>query len=134
MFSANELETIMEYWQDISQDPEYISRELNMNIKKVNQILSELQSNGDIEGYILEEGAVNPEMSRILNLSQFSKDEKYFFKKKNIGMFYDKHIFLIEVDIMKMVDDNTAVEAGAPLSPAAGPSSGAAASPQRPRS
>ena len=109
--SANEMETVMEYWQDISQDPQYISKELNMNIKKVSQILHKLQNNGDIEGYLIDESIVDPETSKILNLSQFSSkdDNKYFFTKKKIDMCYDKFTFLIEAKSMEIIDNNTAV-------------------------
>ena len=50
-YSQNDIENVLEYWQDISQDVKYISDELNLDINNVIDILSKLQSENQINGF-----------------------------------------------------------------------------------
>jgi hypothetical protein len=109
-FTSNEMEQVLEYWQDISQDIDYISKESGLDIKKVVDILEELQKKGDISGFskierrkidesqiLLFEELVDSDVIKSLKLDQFnkSKDKDYLFDKKEINEIYDAHIFTV---------------------------------------
>lgn len=110
-FTMSDMEDILEYWQDVSQDPKFISNETGMELDKVIQILDTLQRRGDISGFkkiekkmegkILLFEDLNPETVKSLKLSQLTKSgSEYFFDEKDIDMVYDAHIF--EVRTTKM--------------------------------
>jgi hypothetical protein len=118
-FTHSDMEDVLEYWQDISQDTEFISQETGLDINKVIQILDTLQKRGDISGFnridrrkptvnedkvLLFEELMDPEMRKELKLDQLTKthdDKDYFFDEKEIGEVYDAHIF--EVKAIKAV-------------------------------
>ena len=108
-FRPIELESVLEIWQDISQDPKIISDETGIEVDRVKDILSSLQSDGQIEDYVsegillFEEFEIDDETSSKLKLSQFTKggDKNYFFKKIEGGDIFDDHIFQV---VVKSVD------------------------------
>jgi hypothetical protein len=114
-FTAGELETVLEYWKDVSQDPEYISQETGLEIEKIISILETLQEEGKIKNYepVMNERIrrffemVDPGAFNSLKLNQFNSHNKYFFNKKKIDKIYDAIIFDIVVKTMEM--DNNCV-------------------------
>jgi hypothetical protein len=112
-FTHSDMEDVLEYWQDVSQDPEFISKETDLDLYTVIQILHTLQKRGDISGFnrvnrkkldeskvLLFEELVDPEVIKSLKLDKLtSKTEykKYFFDEKEINEVYDAHIFEIKV-------------------------------------
>lgn len=107
-----EIDTIMEYWQDVSQDPQYISSETNIDLNVVVSILKLLQSEGkikfDMKDNILKfNEMVHPEVLKSLKIGQKDKS-KYFFNKKRIDRIYDAIIFDVVAYSMEM-DGDTAV-------------------------
>jgi hypothetical protein len=115
-FTHSDMEDVLEYWQDVSQDPDFISKETGLDLYKVIQILETLQKRGDISGFekvkvnqvdeskvLLFEDIVSPKIRKELRLDQLTKksnDKNYFFDEKEIGKVYDAHIF--EVKAMKV--------------------------------
>ncbi len=110
-YSQNDIENVLEYWQDISQDVQYISDELNLDINNVIDILSKLQSENQISGFekiqkrkqVLQEKTVqsfleslDPETLKALKLDKL-KSKEYFFTEKEVNEIYDNHIFLTKV-------------------------------------
>jgi hypothetical protein len=118
-FTLSDMEDVLEYWQDVSQDPEFISKETDLDLNTVIQILHTLQKRGDISGFsrisrrkpnvnedrvLLFEELVDPELAKALKLDQLTKthdDKDYFFDEKEINEVYDAHIF--EVKVLKAV-------------------------------
>lgn len=114
-FTMNDMEDVLEYWQDISQDPKFISNETGLPIGKVVQILNTLQKRGDISGFspiekkynenkvLLFNELVSTDVFKSLELDKMdkSKDKDYFFDEKVIDEVYDTHIF--EVRAIKIV-------------------------------
>ena len=118
-FTLNDMENVLEYWQDVSQDPEFIAKETDLDLNTVIQILHTLQKRGDISGFskitrrkpnvnedkvLLFEELMDPEMRKALKLDQLTKthdDKDYFFDEKEINEVYDAHIF--EVKAIKVV-------------------------------
>jgi hypothetical protein len=118
-FTLNDMENVLEYWQDVSQDPEFIAKETDLDLNTVIQILHTLQKRGDISGFskitrrkpnvnedkiLLFEELMDPEMRKALKLDQLTKthdDKDYFFDEKEINEVYDAHIF--EVKAIKAV-------------------------------
>jgi hypothetical protein len=112
-FTNNDIEQVLEYWQDISQDPEYISEKTGINIINVLNILEELQTKGNILGFskierrkidenkiLLFEELLDAEISKSLKIGQFEKnikDKRYFYDEKNIDEVYDAHTFDVTV-------------------------------------
>ena len=47
----DERDLIQNYWTDISQDPEWISKDTGLDYGKVMEILRLLQKNGDIKDF-----------------------------------------------------------------------------------
>ena len=108
-FTAGELENVLEYWKDISQDPEYISKETGLEINKILSILDILKKEGKIENYepviekiLLFREMIEPSIFNKLNLRQFNDTSKYLFNKKKINKVYDAKIFDIVVKSMEM--------------------------------
>lgn len=109
-YSQNDIENVLEYWQDISQDAQYISDELDLDINTVVNILSELQSKNQISGFekiikrkkviqesiILFTESLDDETIKSLKLDKL-KSKEYFFEEKEINEIYDNHIFLTTV-------------------------------------
>ena len=114
-FTAGELETVLGYWKDVSQDTEYISQETGLELEKIYSILDTLQEEGKIKNYepVMNERIrrffemVDPEAFKSLNLGQFASNNKYLFNKKKIDRIYDAMIFDIVVKTMEM--DNNCV-------------------------
>jgi hypothetical protein len=117
-FTNNDMENVLEYWQDVSQDPEFISKETDLDLNTVIQILDTLQKRGDISGFnkierrrnldeskvLLFEELVDPEVIKSLKLDKFTDKEeykKYFFDEREINEVYDAHIF--EIKVIKVV-------------------------------
>lgn len=117
-FSMSDMEDVLEYWQDISQDPKFISNETGLSIDKVVQILNTLQKRGDITGFtpiekkykvqedriLLFNELVSPGVFKSLGLDKMDKsstDKDYFFTEKEIDEVYDAHIF--EIRAIKIV-------------------------------
>ena len=107
-FTMSDMEDVLEYWQDVSQDPKFISNETGMELDKVIQILDTLQRRGDISGFkkiekkmegkILLFEDLNPEIAKSLKLSTLTKgtgNKDYFFEEKDIDEVYDAHVFEI---------------------------------------
>jgi hypothetical protein len=46
-----EMEEVLELWQNVSKDVEYISKDMGMSVVKVHEILEELSKRGDIIDY-----------------------------------------------------------------------------------
>jgi hypothetical protein len=105
-YTPNEIEDIIEYWQDISQDPVFIADEIGMEFDKVVEILEILQGRGEISGFsriskrksdvdddkvLLFEELISPEMRNTLT------DNDYFFDEKEINEIYEAYIFEIKV-------------------------------------
>jgi hypothetical protein len=114
-YSATELEEVLNLWHQ-TQDTDIISKEMEMTIDKIEDMLNYLQRNGEIDDWDptnqeIEE-SVDSETSKILKLHQFDvvNKDKYFFTKKNIGKFYDTHIFMIDVKDMEMLSSDNAVK------------------------
>ena len=104
--TPNEIEDIIEYWQDISQDPVFIADEIGMEFDKVVEILEILQERGEISGFsriskrksdvdddkvLLFEELISPEVRNTLT------DNDYFFDEKEINEIYEAYIFEIKV-------------------------------------
>jgi DNA-binding Lrp family transcriptional regulator len=114
-FTTGELETVLGYWKDVSQDTEYISQETGLELEKIYSILDTLQEEGKIKNYepVMNERIrrffemVDPETYQSLKLGQFTSHNKYFFNKKKIDRIYDAMIFDIVVKTMEM--DNNCV-------------------------
>lgn len=117
-FSMSDMEDVLEYWQDISQDPKFISNETGLTIDKVVQILNTLQKRGDITGFtpiekkykvqedriLLFNELVSPGVFKSLGLDKMDKsstDKDYFFTEKEIDEVYDAHIF--EIRAIKII-------------------------------
>lgn len=117
-FTMNDMENVLEYWQDVSQDPKFISNETDISIDKVIQILHTLQKRGDISGFSPIEKKYKSNESKILLFNELvsadafkslgldkvdksSEDKDYFFDEKEIDEVYDTHIF--EVRAIKIV-------------------------------
>jgi len=114
-FTLNDMEIVLEYWQDVSQDPEFIAKETDLDLNKVIQILHTLQKRGDISGFsritirksnvnedkvFLFEELMDTEIRKSLKLDQLTKtrdDKDYFFDEKEINKVYDAHIFEVKV-------------------------------------
>ena len=107
-FTMSDMDDVLEYWQDVSQDPKFISNETGIELNKVIQILDTLERRGDISGFkkierkmegkILLFEDLNPETAKLLKLSQITKgtgNKDYFFDEKDINEVYDAHVFEI---------------------------------------
>ncbi|NBO22312.1 hypothetical protein EBU94_03075 [bacterium] len=46
-----EMEEVLDLWQNVSKDPEYISKDMGITLEKVHVILNELSNRGDIKDY-----------------------------------------------------------------------------------
>jgi ribosome-associated protein YbcJ (S4-like RNA binding protein) len=104
-----EIDTVMEYWQDITQDPQYISTETQIEMDKVISILKILQSEGKIKFDMTDKiikfnEMVDPQTLKSLNITK-RDDSKYFFTKKKINKIYDSFIFDLVVHDMELVYD-----------------------------
>lgn len=93
-----EIEQVLEYWSDISQDVDLISRELEIDRVKVIEILEHLQMDGQIKNY----KPMKMDEDRILKFNELVnelgvKDDRYFYKEKKINQAYDLYAFIIEV-------------------------------------
>jgi hypothetical protein len=119
-FSTLDKEKVLEYWQDISQDLDFISKETGFELIKVLNILEELQNNNEISGFkkierkvdesriLLFEELVSPEAIKQLGLDKFTKttsDKDYFFDKKEINDIYDGHVFTVTVKSINSTSD-----------------------------
>jgi hypothetical protein len=102
-----EIEVVMEYWNDITQDVEVISSETGMDMDKVKHILSKLQGEEKIENFRIDE-SVDPETGKILKVRHFGSD--YNFSKKRIDRVYDSIIFNIEVKSMEAGNEQVIFE------------------------
>lgn len=102
--NSYEMDKVMEYWNDITQDIRLISQELEIPENKVREILTQLQTENKIENFEILE-SVDPETGNILKLKHFGPE--YTFSKRNVNKLYDALIFDIEVKTMEA--DNESV-------------------------
>jgi len=102
--NSYEMDKVMEYWNDITQDIGLISQELEIPENKVREILTQLQTENKIDNFEILE-SVDPETGNILKLKHFGPE--YSFSKRKINKLYDALIFEIEVRTMEA--DNESV-------------------------
>jgi hypothetical protein len=103
----DEIDLIFGYWKDISQDPEFISQDTEIDLDRVNKILQLLSDQRKIKDFIYNESKVlsfnelmDPELSIELGLPSFQKDiddKDYFFDKKEVNKTWDKGVIKIYV-------------------------------------
>lgn len=102
-YNSYNIDKVMEYWNDISQDIDFISSELKLDKKTIINILKKLQKEGKVEYETIEE-SINPDIKNSLNLKHFSNN--YTFKNKKINKLYDSIIFDIYVKSVESFIDN----------------------------
>jgi hypothetical protein len=103
----DEIDLIFGYWKDISQDPEFISQDTEIELDRVNKILQLLSDQRKIKDFIYNESKVlsfnelmDPELSIELGLPSFQKDiddKDYFFDKKEVNKTWDEDVVKIYV-------------------------------------
>jgi len=79
-----EMEEVLELWQNVSKDPNYISKDMEISIERVHEILEELSSRGDILDYEV----------KILKLDEMYLDDK---TRREVG--------IINIESYKSLDD-----------------------------
>lgn len=117
-FSSIDIENVLSYWVDVSQDPVFISQETGISLETVLLILEHLQSSGNINNFskiekrkainedriLLFEELVDQITSDRLKLNQLTQgfdNKQYFFGHKDINEIYDA--YKLEV-LVKSVD------------------------------
>lgn len=117
-FSSIDIENVLSYWVDVSQDPVFISQETGISLETVLLILEHLQSSGNINNFskiekrkvinedriLLFEELVDQITSDRLKLNQLTQgfdNKQYFFGHKEINEIYDA--YKLEV-LVKSVD------------------------------
>lgn len=93
-FKPADIEDVLEYWQDISQDPEFISHETGLDIKYVLDILKYLQDDNSIEDF-------NEIVKSKLETTIKENNNLY---KKDINEIYDAYIFKVIVKNIEYED------------------------------
>lgn len=79
-----EMEEVLELWQNVSKDPEYISKDMEISVERVHEILEELSSRGDILDYEV----------KILKLDEMFLDDK---TRREVG--------IVNIESSKNLDD-----------------------------
>lgn len=107
MFENDEIELIHSLWVDTSQDPEYISEETGIDIKKVMEILELLSKQGKIKNFKMDESKILL-YEELLDLDDYfelgldkistsMEDTDYFFSDIDLNKRFSKPPFTIFV-------------------------------------
>jgi len=115
MFERDEIDLVFSYWNDTSQDPEFISQDSGIELDKVVEILEMLSKQGKIKDFFLNENKiflfeeiVDIDDYFALDLDKLStkKDDKdYFFSDMDLNKSFTKGPFRINVRSKHFVQD-----------------------------
>lgn len=107
MINSEEIDLIHSYWQDQSQDPDFISQDTGIEIERVLEILELLSNQGKIKDFHLNENQILM-FEELIDLDDYFEleldklstkgdDTDYFFDDMDLNLTFKKGPFTILV-------------------------------------
>lgn len=116
MYESDKVNLVHSFWNDTSQDPDFISQQTGIDLSIVLEILEHLEKKGKIKNFKLDETKIilfnemiNVEDYFNLNLDKISTkkdDENYFFYDTKVDKTFTKGPFTINVRWKHFIQDH----------------------------